>query len=102
MNKNCKIHPLRLTEKDYSKLRRDAENTGLTKSDYLRKLINQQEVKPKPPDSYSKLAWEIHKVGVNINQIAHKVNAAGNESESDIDTAVLLLKKIYKLMREKR
>ena len=96
------LHPLRLSNKDYEKLQSDSENVGLNKSDYLRKLINQQEVKPKPPDSYSKLAWEIHKVGVNINQLAHKANVAGSTSDQNIDTAILLLKKIYRLMREMR
>jgi len=96
------LHPLRLSNKDYEKLKCDSENVGLNKSDYLRKLINQQEVKPKPPDSYSKLAWEIHKVGVNINQLAHRANAAGSTSGEDIETAIFLLNKIYKLMREMR
>ena len=94
------LHPLRLSNKDYEKLKRDSENVGLNKSDYLRKLINQQELKPKPPDSYSKLAWEIHKVGVNINQLAHKANATESASGEGIEIAIFLLKQIYKLMRE--
>lgn len=97
-----KLHPLRLSEQDYNKLNNDSVNAGLTLSDYLRKLINQQEVKPKPPDSYSNLAWEISKIGTNINQLAHKANAAGQASENDVETAVFLLKQIYKLMREMR
>jgi len=39
---------------------------------------------------------------VNINQIAHKANAAGNTSNDDVETALFLLKEIYKLMREMR
>ena len=94
------LHPLRLSNKDYEKLKHDSDNVGLNKSEYLRRLINKQEVRPKPPESYSKLAWEIHKVGVNINQLAHKANATGSASGEGIETAIFLLKQIYKLMRE--
>ena len=100
--KHEKHFHFRLSAKEYAKLKQDSSNTGLTCSDYLRKLINQQEIKPKPPDSYNKLAWEISKVGVNINQLAHKANAAGYTSRKDVETAVFLLKKIIKLMREMR
>jgi len=98
-NRNKHFH-FRLSDDEYNKLIKDSSNTGLTSSSYLRKLINQQEVKPKPPESYSKLVWEISKIGTNINQIAYKVNAAGNGADTDIDTAVLLLKKIIEQMRD--
>ena len=99
--KNKHFH-FRLSQNEYAKLIQDSKNTGLTCSDYLRKIINQQEIRPKPPDSYSKLAWEIHKIGVNINQLAHIANTAGTASQEDVETAIFLLKKIYKLMREMR
>ena len=95
-----KLHPLRLTQKDYTKLIKDANTTGLTRSGYLRKLINQQEIKPS--DSYNKLAWEISKIGTNINQLSHKTKAAGHASREDVETAVFLLKKIIKMMRAMR
>lgn len=101
MNNEKHIH-FRLSEDDYQKLITDSSNTGLNCSAYLRKLINKQEVRPKPPESYSKLAWEISKVGTNINQIAHTVNSSGHASDTNIDTAVLLLRKIIKLMRDMR
>jgi len=99
MNRNKHFH-FRLTEDGYNKLITDSSNTGLTCSTYLRKLIDQQEVRPMPPDSYSKLVWEISKVGTNINQLVHKANATSHISNTDIDTAVLLLRKIITLMRE--
>jgi len=56
------LHPLRLSNKDYEKLKCASENVGLNKSEYLRRLINEQEVRPKPPDSYSKLAWKYGRI----------------------------------------
>ena len=97
-----KLHPLRLTDKDFTKLKQYSINSGLSRSAYLRKLINQQEIKPKPPDNYKDIAWEISKIGTNINHIAHNANAAGQVSRDDVETAVFLLKKIIRLMREPR
>ena len=95
-----RLHPLRLTEKDYNKLKQDSQHAGLTNSDYLRKLINQQQIKPKPPDSYKELAWEISKIGNDINQIKQKANAVGTATKEDAETTVFLLAKILELMRE--
>lgn len=94
------LFPLRLSEVQLEKLKIDSRNAGLTASDYLRKLINQQQIKPKPPDSFKELAWEISKIGNDINQIAHKANAAGRATKKDAETAVFLLAKILELMRE--
>jgi hypothetical protein len=97
-----KLYPLRLTVEDYSKLKQDSQNAGLTNSGYLRKLINQQQIKPKPPDSYSYLVLELSKIGNDINQIVYKANTAGTTTKKDAETAVFLLAKIIELMREMR
>lgn len=91
------LHPLRLTEQDYKKLRKDSNRAELTISDYLRKLINKQKIKPKPPDSYKDLVWEISKIGIDINKIANTASLASND---DAKTAVFLLTQIIKRMRK--
>lgn len=91
---------LRLTNQDYTKLKQQSELAGLNCSDYLRKLISQQEIKPKPPDSYKQLVWEISKIGNNINQIARQANTVGSVSTEQAETAVFLMEKCIELMRE--
>ena len=45
------------------------------KTAYLRRLILGKEVKALPSQEIKALRTEVHKIGVNINQIARSVNA---------------------------
>ena len=100
-NRNNQI-VIRLNDKEYKYFRKQVELSGLPMNTYIIHLIMGYKIKERPHRDYAKLAWEISKVGTNINQIAHKVNATGNASNSNIDTAILLLKKIIELMRDMR
>lgn len=99
MSVNNKIYPLRLALQDYNKLMHDSENAGLSVSDYLRKLINEQAVIPKPPESFKELAWAISKVGNSIDQLVRKATEVGISRE-DVMAVNFLLTKIIGLMRE--
>lgn len=47
------------------------------------------------------LAYEINKVGTNINQIAHKANSTNSINQTDIDEIKDKLELIWKLIRSK-
>lgn len=47
-----------------------------------------------------KLCWEINKIGTNINQIAHKVNATDIIYQTDIDEIKDNMEQIVKMVRE--
>ena len=49
----------------------------LSREGYLRKLINDSEVKEAPPVDWSAAAWELRRLGNNINQILVKANSVG-------------------------
>jgi len=100
-NRNNQI-VIRLNDREYKYFQKQVELSGLSMNTYILHLIMGYKIKERPHRDYEKLAWEISKVGTNINQIAHKVNAAGNVFNSNIDTAVLLQKKIIELMRDMR
>lgn len=93
---------VRFNDKEYKYFKKQCELSGLSMSSYMIHLITGYKIKQRPPRDYGKLAWEISKVGTSINQIANKVNTTGNALNTDIDTAVLLLKKIIKIMRDMR
>ncbi len=42
---------------------------------------------------------EIKKIGVNVNQIARRVNATGNASKEDLDEIKGVLAEIWRLQR---
>ena len=45
------------------------------------------------------MTYEINKIGVNINQIAHVANSTGNISDSDIKRLKELMEKIWRLQK---
>ena len=53
----------------------------------------------RPPQEIKGLRWEVHKIGVNINQIARSVNA-GIANAEDARQGLYLLNRVYELMYE--
>lgn len=88
---------LRLSQAERERLDANAKLCGLNKSDYLRKLLNGVPVRARPSSEIRLLRKEINHIGVNVNQIARKVNA-GLGSRTDIQECQRLLADIYQLM----
>lgn len=88
---------LRLNTDEVQKLQTDAENSGLSRSAYLRRLIMGAKIRPRPPKELQELYTEINRIGNNINQIARSVNA-GIASPKTAEESLFLLHKIYMLM----
>ena len=99
MNDNTYKFCLRLTPQVRAKLEADAKRCGLTKSALLRRMISGLEVKARPSQELRELRAEIHRIGVNINQIARSVNA-GIATAEDAKYSLHLLEQVYALMYE--
>ena len=97
MNDNTYKLCLRLTHQERAKLEADARRCGLTKSALLRRMISGLEVKARPSQELRELRTEIHRIGVNINQIARSVNA-GITTAEDARHGLQLLDRVYDLM----
>ena len=82
---------LRLSAEEKERLEHSARTCGLSKTAYLRRLILGKEIKA--------LRTEVHKIGVNINQIARSVNAGIAKAE-DARRGLYLLEQVYELMYE--
>ena len=79
------IITLRLTDMELAVLDKACDNTGLSRSDYLRSLIMQRTPKIHfeviaDIDVIKKLVGEYGKIGSNLNQIAKYFNAGGERS----------------------
>ena len=81
---------------------RNSAYAGLSKAEYIRKLVDGKEIKPKPPETYKQLIYEISSIGNNINQIAHQANTMGHATKEQADNAVLLVNKCIELIRDMR
>ena len=90
---------IELTPTQYRLLSVQAKSCGLSKRAYLVRLIEGNPVRARPPQEIKELRWEVHKIGVNINQIAHSFNAGAANTE-DIRHGMYLLNRVYELMYE--
>ena len=90
---------LRLNEAQAQKLRQDAKACGLSKTAYLRRLIEGAELKARPSQELRQLRTEIHHIGNNVNQLARKFNA-GFGTKGDAQQVRYLMEQIYDLLYE--
>ena len=88
---------IELTPAQYRLLAEQAKACGLSKRAYLVRLMEGTLVRAKPSQEIKDLRWEVHKIGVNINQIARSVNAGIARAE-DARRGLFLLDQVYELM----
>ena len=74
---------VRFTEKEREYLDEKAAEAGLTAGEYLRRSMRGKQFDYVIHKQVNDLIYEVHRIGNNINQIAHNANCGYyNESES--------------------
>lgn len=89
-----------LDDREYAHLQKQCEISGLSTSAHIRNIIVGVQLRPRPPDTYTKLLRELSAIGNNVNQIAHWANAQKSILEPEIVEAAVLAKEAYKLVKE--
>lgn len=89
-----------LTDAELAHLRKQAAAAGLGIDPFLRSLILGVQLRPRPPDTYAALLRELSAIGNNINQIAHTVNGQKYAADSQIDHAVALVHRAWRLVKD--
>ena len=88
---------IELTPEQYQMLTAKARQCGLTRRALILRLLEGKEVRARPSEEIRELRWEVHKIGVNIKQIARRVNA-GIADAGETKRALYLLDQVYELM----
>ena len=89
-----------LNDSEYRQLLKQCAVSGLSTSSLLRHSIMGIELRPRPPDTYAALLWELSAIGNNANQIAYWANAQKSISEADIRQAAALVREAWQLVKE--
>ena len=100
--------PVRMTADLYEILSNDAAAAGLSKGEYIRRLIVHSHPTLKPEIVFNdqrilKVLGDLGKVGSNLNQIAHHLNGGGMITDnlcSDIRVALVELSKMRNKIKE--
>jgi len=73
MIKNRNRFHIRFDDAGWDKLITDAKACGLSKAEYIRRLVDGKEIKSKPPETYRKLVYEISMIGNNLINLLTKL-----------------------------
>jgi hypothetical protein len=74
-------HPItfhiRFTEKEYERLCKYAEKSGLPKTTYIRHMINGNQPREKPPAEYWKFMQQIYDMGTSFDRLRDMARMQG-------------------------
>ena len=93
--RSAKLLPIRLTEAELADLHLQAERAGLSLTELVRQRATSGKVTPKRGLADAQLLSELNRVGVNLNQIAHAMNAGGVTSPDRVDALAAKLDTLF-------
>lgn len=88
-----------MNEAEYRHLKEQATLAGMGIDPFIRSLVAGIQLRPRPPDEYTKLLRELYAIGNNINQIAYWANARKSIRESEIADAITLARRAWELVK---
>ena len=88
---------LRLNEQEHEHLKQQAALSGFPMEQFLRALIANEKMRPRPPNEYAEIRRRLAAIGNNINQIARAVNARGFASKEDIEAVTEAKREIWEI-----
>lgn len=93
---------VRATDYEYMLIKKRKEESGADSlNEYILKAAIDGYIINVDYSDFKQLIFEINKIGVNINQIAHKVNSTNQVYQTDMDELQDNMKLIWKLIRAK-
>ena len=95
MRKRTNRVVVHLNQQELEHLTEQCKACGLRRETLLRQLIQGVQIKPRPPDSYRELARALSAIGNNLNQIAHRVNAADKVEKQQIIQLQNIMHKVW-------
>ena len=87
-----------LNDKELKAFEEKAKRSSRSREAFIRKAIEDVQIKELPPADLHKLIWEIRRVGNNIDQILMIANAKGILNIPDLRKAIDDLREAEKLI----
>ena len=90
---------LRLDEAERNHLKEQVALSGFNTTQYLRGLIANEKMRPRPPNEYAEIRRQLAAIGNNINQIARAVNARGFANKEELETVASAQREIWMMIK---
>ena len=87
-----------LNDKEFEAFKEKAKRSSRSREAFIRRAIQEVQIKELPPADLYKLIWEIRRVGNNIDQILMIANSKGILNIPDIRKAIDDLREAEKLI----
>jgi len=90
-----------VSDEEFKIIEEKKEKSGLNRSEYLRKMAIQGAIVKIDMSTINDLIYEINKIGVNINQIARKVNENNQIYKNEVIELQEMMEEICDKISEK-
>ncbi len=100
MRRRGHVIPLRLNEREYRYLSEQVKTSGLSREEYLRSLILDKEIHPRPCTHHAELVRQISGLCNNANQLAHRANSTGMAGQQSVDEMTRIAKEVWLTIKE--
>lgn len=87
-----------LNDKEFEAFEQKAKRSSRSREAFIRKAIEDVQIKELPPADLHKLIWEVRRVGNNIDQILMIANSKGILNIPDLRKAIDDLREAEKLI----
>jgi len=95
---NIKRYSLRMTLDEHKQIQDKAYVSRLSLNDYIKKSALEKDIIV--VNGLKDLTLEIKRIGININQIARRLNECNNLTEKEKDFLLNEVKKLWQLLKQ--
>ena len=87
-------------EKELVYLNRQVVASGISREEYLRSLVMDKEIHPRPCTHHADLLRKVAGLCNNANQLAHRANSTGTAGQGSVDEMTRLTQEVWREVKE--
>ena len=91
---------IRITPSEYVEIKKNTAMSGLTMSEYARRIITGETIVAAPPADLNYLIRELKRIGSNLNQLLKKLNVLGVAHPLELERCAGDIREILNLIYE--
>lgn len=81
-------------------MNRQVAASSLNREEYLRTLIVDKEIHPRPCTHHAELVRKVSGLCNNANQLAHRANSTGMAGQQSVDEMMRIAKEVWREIKE--
>lgn len=95
------VIPLRLSTQELLHLKQQSQLAGLSREEFLRRLIMSTEIRAKPCTHHADLLRKLAGLCNNANQLAHMANSTGQAGQHSVDEMLRIANAVFEEVQQR-